>query len=399
MRFYDAVYGGRVGELVGHQLWCEAVAVLPDGRVVSGGGVHAQPGELKIWQAKGVRPFKGLENQSAALSCAAFRPDMKELATGDANGEIYLWDLSTWPPRGAIAHKVLKGHNTMVRSLIYADDGKTLISAADAGKVIFWDAQIGEEIRSFTATTKKLYGMALSPDGKLLVTTGGNWQQTTTGEAKVWDAATGKLLKELPGFQRHAWTPAFSPDGKLLAVSGGQNTVRLYDTATWAEKSRLAVTVGVRALAISPDGKTIATASETNSDPVVKLWDIDTGHERISLSGLKDLVFHLRFTPDGKTVMAACGDSRVLAWDVPPRLRRRPYTEITYSPLEETRHEMAPDKSRGADGRRALGRRGQQCGHHGGRARPQCPGRQDRRHAQRATQESRRHPGAQSRRR
>ncbi|MFL5340548.1 MAG: hypothetical protein ACJ8F7_10395, partial [Gemmataceae bacterium] len=317
VRFYDAVYGNRVGDLVGHQLWCEAVAVLPDGRVVSAGGVHDKPGEMKIWHAKGVRPMRGLEGHSTTVTCAAFSPDLKELATGDAKGEIYLWDVTVWPPKGLVARKTLPGLGSMVRGLIYNADGKTLISAADAGRVIVWDVETGDEKLSFQATGKKLYGLALSPDGKLLVTTAGNWQQTTTGEVKIWNAATGTLVKELPNFQRHAWTPAFSPDGKLLAVSGGQNTVRIYDTTNWNEKSRLPVTVGVRALAFSPDGKTIATASETNNDPVVRLWDADTGRERIALSGLAELVFQLRFAADGKSLFAACGDNRVLMWDVP----------------------------------------------------------------------------------
>jgi Tol biopolymer transport system component len=178
--------------------------------------------------------------------------------------------------------------------------------------------EFGEEIRFFQASGKSIYGMALSPDGTKLVTAAGNWQQNTTGEVKVWDAATGTLIRELPGFERHAWTPVLSPDGRWLAVSGGQNTLRIYDTATWNEKSRLNVSIGVRALAFSPDGKTLASASETNNEPVLKLWDVDTGRERLSLSGLNELVFHLRFAPDGKTLLASCGDGRVLVWDVPP---------------------------------------------------------------------------------
>jgi WD40 repeat protein len=116
---------------------------------------------------------------------------------------------------------------------------------------------------------------------------------------------------------RHAWTVAFSPDGTRLLTAGGQNTVKVWDTATWTEKARMPVALGVRAAAFSPDGKIVATASETNNDPTVRLWDTETGQERAVLQGATGLVFCLRFTPDGKTLFASGDNAAVHVWDVP----------------------------------------------------------------------------------
>src|SRR5262249_54477246 len=124
--------------------------------------------------------------------------------------------------------------------------------------------------------------------------------------------------KELPGFVRHAWSVAFSPDGKLLATAGGQNTAKIWDTKTWTEKTKFAVPMGVRALAVSPDGKTVATASEVANDPVVRLWDVESGREIASLQGQRGLIFCIRFSPDGKTIFASGDNALVNMWDVPP---------------------------------------------------------------------------------
>lgn len=316
VRFWDVASGGRVGELHGHQLWCEAVAYLEDGRVVSAGGTHDRDGELKIWNANGLRPVKGLDGHTGTVGAAAFSPDKSQLATAGGTS-IFLWDIAAWPPKGAVSRRELIGHTALVRCVKYTSDGKTLISSSEDGTVRFWDAKTGEELRSITVSAKPIYSIALSPDGKWLVTGGGKSQENTPGEVKVWDMASGKLVKELPGFVRHVWSVVFSPDGKLLATAGGQATAKIWNTGTWTEKMKLPVPMGVRAIAFSPDSKLLATASETNNDAVVRLWDVQSGRESVQLQGFRGLVFCLRFSPDGKTILASGDNASVNVWDVP----------------------------------------------------------------------------------
>ncbi len=67
------------------------------------------------------------------------------------------------------------------------------------------------------------------------------------------------------------------------------------------------------AVAFSPDGKTLATASRDNS---IRLWNGATGKEVCRFIGHEKLIYSVAFAPDGK-VLASAGDGELIRlWDV-----------------------------------------------------------------------------------
>ncbi len=110
---------------------------------------------------------------------------------------------------------------------------------------------------------------------------------------------------------------AVSPDGKTLATAGFDNAVKLWDIAadgTLKEKKVLAGHTGpVYAVAFHPtDPKVIATASQ---DKTAKLWDITDGKAKTELKGHTDIVDAIAFSPDGKTLATAGADKSVKLWN------------------------------------------------------------------------------------
>ena len=104
-------------------------------------------------------------------------------------------------------------------------------------------------------------------------------------------------------------------------ISGSSdNTIKIWDVETGTEKFTLeGHSSSVKAIALTPDGKTLISASDFWWDNTIKIWDLVTGTEKFTLEGHSDWVRAIAVTSDGKTMISGSYDKTIKIWDLATR--------------------------------------------------------------------------------
>jgi WD40 repeat protein len=161
------------------------------------------------------------------------------------------------------------------------------------------------------------HGMAWSPDGERLASIylrGEYASDQCRALPTVWDTRTGDLLYELIGHEGLVTAIDWSPDGSSILTSGADGTIRLWEAETGAEKLTNAIhTDSVNDAVWSPDGNQIASAS---TDGTVRVWNSDLGHEVLIFASLTGRITGVSWSPDGNRLAAASEDGLAHVWDV-----------------------------------------------------------------------------------
>lgn len=135
--------------------------------------------------------------------------------------------------------------------------------------------------------------------------------------------ANPRLIAFMPGHNDKVRAIAVSPDGKWVATAGDDRIILLYD-ATSLKPVPIVFEGHIRpvwSLAFSPDSRLLASAGE---DGIVRLWDVENGVSAVELAGHRGEVWSVAFSADGRTLASAGTDQAVHLWDLtaePPESR------------------------------------------------------------------------------
>ena len=206
-----------VGALPRHKNWIEDAVVSNDGKLIVIGQAN---GEIKIIDADSGETLKTLTGHDDLVRSVAFSEDGKQLVSGGDDKVVKTWNIITG------ASKTLKGHNGWVQSVAFSPDGKVVASGSFDSTVKIWNAETGEEEHNLTGHDAWVRDVVFSPDGKMLATCGDDKQ------IKLWNVATGECVKTMTGHERWVNDVQFSEDGKQLTSTGGDGTEKVWDIDT-----------------------------------------------------------------------------------------------------------------------------------------------------------------------
>ncbi|KAL7803533.1 hypothetical protein V8C44DRAFT_274727 [Trichoderma aethiopicum] len=203
-----------------------------------------------------------LDHNAERIQTAAFSPDGRLLASGDARGILRIMDLasgstvvserSDCEPRGGLVFcrdgsrlislveghsiaiwntataecvSILEGHEFWIQDIALSNDDSRLASASRDKSIKLWDIASGACIATYHGHDDSVANIAFSADGRLLISAD-QW-----GNCKVWDTAIDARFADPEGHESAVLEVVFSPDGKKIVSASGDRTIKLWSSA------------------------------------------------------------------------------------------------------------------------------------------------------------------------
>jgi WD40 repeat protein len=245
----------------------QSVAFAPhDTFVVTGGTLNSTARVWRWdWRDGKVGEWGAYQGDKVGVPAVSFSRDGKRFAAA-IGPFVVAWKING---RQAGTGEILKGHGRPVRAVAWSPDAKRLASAGESKSILVWGFGWlgGSQKAKLRGHADVLNGLAYSPDGKRLVAIGADKMVV------VWDGDDPRegMAVPLVGHTDHLRMARFLTDGTLLTVSVTGHGI-LWDVPAAAQVAEFQLSDRTAtAIAVSPDGKRVATGS---TDGRIALFDV-----------------------------------------------------------------------------------------------------------------------------
>jgi len=248
-----------------------------------------------------LNPVEGAPIPKTAFHNATFSPDGKWLAVGRGTGELMLWDLE----KNLLAHKI-QAHKTWTFAIHFDKAGERMFTAGGDNLVKVWKFnEYDKPTQTLTNHTGDVHGIVLTKDEQQLISAGDDKAPL------IWDMKTGRVAQKLEKHPRQIPALAISPDGSRLVTASRDSNLRIFDLDDGEKRGSLVSTIekhekDIISVRYSPDGTSIAAGDYAGN---VGIWDADMEYAKWFQKCTEGSIVCVDFSPDGKTVAAVDDNS------------------------------------------------------------------------------------------
>jgi WD40 repeat protein/serine/threonine protein kinase len=255
---------------------------------------------VRIWEVASGQPIGQPIEGEGPFVFFHLSPDGKRLATRAQSGVVRLWDAFTGQPISEPME-----HAASVNDLRFDPHGQFIVTASQDRTVQVWEVQTGQPRALVLKTTDSFPSACFSKDGRWVV-------RTSDQRAEVFDVQTGERIGQPMVQSSQIYRLALSPDGKKVATAGWDLSGRVWDLRTGEPLTPpLLHRWRIYAVAFSPNGHLVATASE---DHTARLWNAVTGQPMGPPLQHDGQVLDVHFSPDSRALLTASTDGTARLW-------------------------------------------------------------------------------------
>jgi len=259
-----------------------------------------------------------LPGHQGGATSLAFSPDGSKLFSGGKDRSVRVWDLTKDPfkdPKATEPAAVI-ANTAVVTSLALTRDGSQILTGGADHTVRVWNATKFDMLGSLKQSAP-IRGISVGPDGALLASAGDD------NSLWIWDLKARLPLQRFMESSGPAVGLGFLADGKTVVAGDTSGAVR-----PWTPSAVGVADAGkVRAVAVMPDGRTVATAGD---DGTVRVSQINgTLVRRYAMGTGKSPVVALAIKADGKQMAAATATDGLFLWN--PSVENQPVQPIAQS--------------------------------------------------------------------
>jgi WD40 repeat protein/serine/threonine protein kinase len=303
-KLWEVATGQELGSFQARYMGSIELVFSPDGQQVA--TVTEWARTLSLHDAATGREIRtvdvGFGDGNYGIYGIAYAPDGRQVSLACRDGSVLFWDLA--------ANALLRagrGHSSTALAVAFSPDGRLVASGSSDGAIKLWDAATGREIANYRGHSAPVRRICFFSSGTRLASLGED------PAIKLWEVIAEPDVFTLRGHQGWAFRAVFSPDSRRL-VTAGFNIVLVRDIGTGQTLTKMSFRGGgVQGLALSPDGKQVATSSEFAEH--ADLWDTETGRHLVTFRGHTGHLRGVAFSPDGQQVASASDDRTVRLWD------------------------------------------------------------------------------------
>jgi WD40 repeat protein len=239
---------------------------------------------------------------------------------------VLITGFSATAARAADEVRRIEGHADQLTSVALSPDGKLLVSGSDDKTVRLWRFESGKELRTLRGSATFVLSVAISADGRRVLSgSGGEFRNRrfspgSDRSVRLWDVETGKELLKLVGHRQPVWYVKFLPGGRG-AISVSEGEARVWDLTQGREARRFGERCSGQGVALSPDGTFLVTGSYPENS--ARLWEVETGRLMHELAGNRAQIRGADFSADGRLLLTGGGnfvrgggDASLRIWDV-----------------------------------------------------------------------------------